>query len=83
MHLKILSAKWQPFCPEGDELKTVIYLPKNPFLLVGDSEKWQFQKLNFHRKLFHQSVEPLIYSTRHHNDILINSISNMLATSGT
>ena len=27
MHLKIQFAKWQPFCPGGDDISIYIYMP--------------------------------------------------------
>ena len=36
MHLKISSAKWQPFCPDGDVLKSYQHLPGTNVLKKND-----------------------------------------------
>ena len=82
MHLKMSSAKWQPFCPGEDELKkdTIYHTwPRAIHRFLADisqlHSKFSMQSISpsVHSEFFLQSISPSINQTVIHRDKPITS----------
>ena len=70
MHLKMSSAKWQPFCPGGDDLYWILlrlitawhYFPCLPFHRhrLTDTRAWISNHINKSPVGFSTTVKPLV-----------------------